>query len=205
MGQCVHTGCGSQSLGHGGHHIRIHNGNSRNIIGIHADELPLFFHICDDIVDRYFCGSAGSCRNRNGGNGVVLRRSNTLQRTHICKFRIGNDNADRLCRVHRGAAANGNDSICSASLKSRYTLLHVLNGGIRLDLRVNRVCNAGIVQNVCHLCRHAKLQQIRICCNKQVPVAVAFYFTDDFLNRTFSMIRNVVQYNTICHNACTSR
>ena len=205
VSQRIHTSCGGQSLWHGGHHIRVNNGNCRDIVGIHTDELPLFFHIGNDIVDGNFCGSAGCCGNSNGGNSVVLCRRNALQRTHIRKFRIGNDNADRLCGIHRRAAADGNNGIRSARLKSRYTLLHILDGGIGLDLRVNRVCNAGVVQNICHLCRHTEFQQIRVCCNKQVLIAVSFYFVDDFLNRTFSMIRNVVQYNTICHNSCTSR
>ena len=41
MGQRIHTGGGSQTLGHGGHHVGVDHSDLGDIIGVHADELAL--------------------------------------------------------------------------------------------------------------------------------------------------------------------
>ena len=59
MGQCIHTGGSGQALGHGGHHIGVHHGDFRDVVGVHADELALLLHIGDDVVDGDLGSSAG--------------------------------------------------------------------------------------------------------------------------------------------------
>ena len=65
---------------------------------VHADELALLLHIGDDIVDGDFRSGAGSGGNRNNRNAFVLRGGNALQRAHIGKLGVGDDDADRLSR-----------------------------------------------------------------------------------------------------------
>lgn len=55
----VHAGGGGQALGHGGHHVRIDDGDDGHVVRVHADELALALHVRDDVVDRHLGGGAG--------------------------------------------------------------------------------------------------------------------------------------------------
>ena len=199
MCQGIHT-CGSgEAFGHGSHHFRIHNRNCRDIIGVDADELSLFLNVRDDIVDCDFRSCTGSRRYGDRRNRMVLRRSNALERTDIREFGIRNDHADCFRCIHGGTAADRNNGIRSAGLESRHAVLHVLDRRIRLDIRIYGISNSGFIEQVGHLLCDAEFDQIRIGCNKDVLIAAPLNFRDDFLYSARSMIGNVVQYDSCCH------
>ena len=146
MGQGIHTRGGGEALGHGAHHIRIHNGHFRDVVGIHADEFTVLFHIRDHIVDGDLRSSAGGGGHGNGEYRVLLGGGYPLQAPHVRKLRIVYDDADGLGGIHAGAAANGYDAVCAGSLIGGYPVLHVLNGGIGLDVAVDGIGKASCVQ-----------------------------------------------------------
>ena len=78
VGQGVHAGSGSQSGGHGGHHIRVHHGDLGDVVGVHADELTLLLHVGDDVVDGDLSGGAGGGGDGDGEDGVLLGGGDAL-------------------------------------------------------------------------------------------------------------------------------
>ncbi len=96
MGESVHAGCGGQSFGHGGHHFGVDNSHNGNVMGVDADEFALFLHVGNNIVDGDLCGGSRGCGNGDNGNAGVLCGSNSLERTDVGKFGIGNDDTDCL-------------------------------------------------------------------------------------------------------------
>ena len=139
VGQSIHAGGGGQALGHGGHHIGIDHGDLGDIVGIHADELALLLHIGDDVVDGDLSSSAGGGGNSDGEHSVLLGGSNAFQRADIRKLGVIDDDADGLCGIHGGAAADGHDAVSLGGLESGHAVLHVGDGGVWLDLAVNSV------------------------------------------------------------------
>ena len=83
VGQSVHAGGGSQTLGHGGHHIGVNHSDLGDVVGIDADELALLFDIGDDVVDGDFSGSTGGGGDSDGKDGVLTslteRKSSPIQ------------------------------------------------------------------------------------------------------------------------------
>ena len=148
VGQRVHARSGGQSLGHGSHHIRVHNGDLGDIVGIHADELPLLLHIGDDVVDGDLSSRTGGGGHSDGEHSVLLGGGHTLQRTHIGELGVVDDDADGLGRIHGGAAADGHDAVCLSGLEGCHAVLHISDGGVGLDLAVNGVGKACSIQQV---------------------------------------------------------
>ena len=68
MSQGIHSGGGCQALWHAGHHIRVNDGNDRDVMGIYAYEFAALFYVGNDIVDGNLGSSAGSGRNRDDRN-----------------------------------------------------------------------------------------------------------------------------------------
>ena len=205
MGQSVHTGGGGQALGHRGHHIGIDNCNLRDVVGIHADELALLLHIGDDVVDGDFSSSAGSGGYCDGEHSVLLGGSNALQRTHIGELRVVDDDADSLCSVHGGAAANGHDAVSLGNLEGSHAVLYVGDGGVGLDLAVNSIGKACSIQQVGDLFGNTKFDQVGVGADESLLVATGGQLGNDVLDGTVAMVRNAVQNNTIGHNYKTSK
>ena len=172
VGQCIHA-CGSgQALGHGGHHIRIDDGDVRDIVHVHTDELALTLHIGDNVVDSSFSSSTSGGGNGDGVNGTVLGRSNTFQRANVSELRIVDDNTDGLAGVHGGATANGDHVISTGSLVRGNTRLNILDGGIGLDVGINLIGHASRIQHVGNFLGNTELQQIRIGGDKSLLITL---------------------------------
>ena len=199
VGQSIHTGRSGQTLRHGGHHIRVNNRDLRDVVRVYADELSLLLHVGDNVVDCHFRSGTGSGRHCNGEHRVLLRRRNALQRANVCELRVLNDDADGLCGIHGGAAANGHDAVCAGNLEGLNAVLYVLNRRVRLDLAVNGIREAGLVQKIRHLLRNAELQKVRVRANKSFFVAARLKLLRNLFNRTLAVIRNCVQYDSADH------
>ena len=200
VGQGIHTGGGGQPLGHGGHHIRVDDGDYGHIVGVNADEFSLALHVGDHVVDGHLCGGSGCGGNGNDGNTGVLCGSGALKASHILKFRVGDDDADGLGRIHGGAAADGYNVVRASCFKCLYAVLHVLNGGIGLDVGVDLIGQSGLLQHIRHLGGHAKADQVRIGAYKGFFECPRLGLICNFLNRAGAVVRSFVQHDSVCHN-----
>ena len=202
--QSVHTGGGGQAAGHGGHHIRINDCHVRDIVGVHADEFTFFLHVRDDIVDGGLrAGSAGG-RHCDREDGAVLCRSDALERTDVIVLGIVHDNTDALAGIHGGAAADRDHEISAGSAVGIDTLLHILDGRIRLDVRIHFISNAVLFQQIRDLGCHAELHKIRIRCHKSFFEALGRNDPGNLIDRAVPVERHPVQHKTIDCHALTS-
>ena len=134
MGQGVHAGGGSEGRGHGGHHVRIYHGDLGDVVGVHTDELALFLHIGDDVVDGDLSGSAGGGGDGDGKDSVTLRGGDPFQGADVGEFRVVDDDADGFGGIHDGTAAYGDDAVRLGVLEGFDAVLDVFNGGVGLDV-----------------------------------------------------------------------
>ena len=194
----IHARRGRKPLGHRGHHFGIYHCDDGNIVDVHADKFTFLFHIGDDVIDSDL--RRGACRrgNRDNGNGRVLGGRYAFQRTHVRKFGIRNDNADRLRRIHRRTAADRDEAIRLALLKRRNARLHVLDRGIGLDVRIQSIRDLGAVQYVEHLFRNAEFYEVGIGANKCFFQPSSRNFPRDLVDRARAVITRLVQ-NDSCH------
>ncbi len=199
VGQSIHTGGSGQALGHGSHHVGIDNSDLRNVVGIHADELALLLHIGDDVVDGDLSSSTGSGRHCNGEDSVLLGGSNTFQRTDVGKLRVVDDDADGLCGIHGRTAANGHDAVSACGLERGHAVLHVCDGGIRLDLAVDAVSETGSIQQVGDFLGDAELDEVGVRADECLLVAAGSQLGHNVLDGTVAMVRNGIQNDTISH------
>ena len=199
VGQSVHAGGSGQALGHGGHHIGVNHSDLGDIVGIHTDELALLLHIGDDVVDGDLGSSAGGGGNSDGEHRVLLGGSNAFQRADIRKLGVIDDDADGLCGIHGGAAADGHDAVSLSSLESGHAVLHVGDGGVGLDLAVNSVGKVCGIQQVGDLFGNAKLDQGGVGADESLLVAAGGQLGNDVLDCAVAVVGNSVQYNTTCH------
>ena len=70
------------------------------------------------------------------------------------------DDADGLCGIHGGTAADGHDAVCLSSLEGGHAVLHIGDGGVGLDLAVDSVGKTGGIQQVGDLLGDTELDQI---------------------------------------------
>ena len=204
MGQCVHTGGGGQTLGHAGHHIGVNHSDFRNIVGIHADELALLLYIGDDIIDGNFGSGTGGGGHGNGKHSVLFGGGNAFQAADIRKFGVVDDDADGLCSIHGGSAADGHDAVRLSCLESSNAVLHVLDGGVGLDFAVNSIGEAGCIQQGSDLAGNAELDQVGVRADKSLFIAAGGQFGNNVLDCTMAMVRDRIQNNAVSHNGITS-
>ena len=131
---------------------------------------------------------------------MLLGGSNALQRTHIGELRVVDDDADGLCGVHGGAAADGHNAVSFCCLESSHAVLHIGDGGVGLDLAVHAVSETGSVQQVGDLLGDTELDQVGVRADESLLVAASGQFGNNVLDGTVAMVRNAVQNNTISHN-----
>ncbi len=203
--QSVHAGGGGQALGHGGHHIGIDHSDLGDIVGIHADELALLLHIGDDVIDGDLGSSAGGGGNSDGEHSVLLGGSNAFQRADIRKLGVIDDDADGLCGIHGGAAADGHDAVSFSSLESGHAVLHVGDGGVGLDLTVNSVGKVCSIQQIGDLLGDAELDQVGIGADECLLVAAGGQFGNDVLNGTVAMVGDGIQNDAVSHSYFSSK
>ena len=200
VGQSVHAGGGSQTLGHGGHHIGVNHSDLGDVVGIDADELALLLDIGDDVIDGDFGRSTGGGGHGDGEDGVLLGGRDTFQRADIRELRVVDDDADSLCGVHGRAAADGHDAVCLSSLEGRHAVLHIGDGGVGLDLAVHSVGKVCRIQQVGDFLGHAELDEVGVGADERLLVAAGGQFGNDVLDGTVAMVGNGIQYDTISHN-----
>ena len=85
------------------------------------------------------------------------------------------------------------------SLESRHAVLHVLDGGVGLDLAVQGIGKTGSLQQVGDFLGDAELDQIRVRADESLFVAAGGQFGNDVLDSAVAVVRDRVQNNTICH------
>ena len=130
---------------------------------------------------------------------MLLGRGHALQTADIGKLRVIDDDADGLGGVHGGAAADGDDAVRLSGLERLHAILHVLNGGVGLDLAVHRVGKTGRVQQVGDLLGDAELDKVGVRADKSLFVAAAGQFGNDVLDGAMAMIGNGVEYDAVSH------
>ena len=192
VGQRVHTGGSGQALRHRGHHIRVDNRDVRDIVGVDADEFSLSLHVGDDIVDGGLGACAAGRRDRDREDGAVLRRSNALKGADIRKFRVVDDNADAFAGVHGGAAADGDHEISAGLFVSGNAVLDVLDRRVRLDIGIQGVRNAVLLEKIRDLCGDAELDEVRVGSDECLCEALRLDDARDLINRTVAMVRDAV-------------
>ena len=162
MGQCIHAGGSGQPLRHAGHHVGIYKSDDRDVMGIYADKLSLFFHVCNDIVDGHFRCRSCRRRNRKNRNGRLLGGGESFQTSHVFKFRVGNDDTDGLGGVHGRSSSDCNQIIRTGFLEGGHTALYVFNRRIRLNIGIHLISQTLFVQKIGDLFCHIEFHQIRI-------------------------------------------
>ena len=200
VGQRIHTGGGSQTLGHGGHHIGVDHSDFGDIVGIHADELALLLHIGNDIVDGDLSSSTGSGGHCDGEHRVLLGGGNAFQRAHVRKLGVIDDDADGLCGIHGGTAADGHDAVSLGSLESSHAVLYVGDGGVGLDLAINSVGKVCGIQQVGDLFGNAELDQVGVGADESLLVATGGQLGNDVLDSTVAVVGDGIQNNAVSHN-----
>ena len=200
VGQSIHTRSGGEGSGHGGHHIGIHNGHHGNIVGIHADELALLLHVGDDVVDGDLGGGAGGGGDGDDGHAGVLGGSHALQGADVSELGVGDDDADGLGGVHGGAAADGDDAVSLGCLEGLHTVLHVLNGGVGLDVREDGVGDGGGIQQVGDLGGHAELDEVGVGGDEGLGKAAGLDLIDDGGDGTRAVVGGLVEHELV-HSA----
>ena len=190
--QRIHTGRSGEALRHGGHHIRINDGDIRDIVCIDADELSLLLNIGDNVVDGGLCTGTTGCRNGDGEYSTMLGRCNTLKGTDICELRVVDDDTDALTGIHGRTTTDGDHAVCTAGLVRLYTVLDVLDGWVRLDVIIQEEVNVVLLQKIGYLGCYAELYEVRIGCNESLMIASCLDETRDLLDCTMSMIGNTI-------------
>ena len=134
MCQCIHTGRCSQSFWHGRHHFRIDNRNDRHIMRIYAYKFTFSLYVCDNVIDRNLRRCTCCRRNCDDRYTRVLCRCHTFETSHILKFRICDNNADRFGSIHRRTASNCDQIICAGIFKRLNTMLYIFDGRIWFNI-----------------------------------------------------------------------
>ena len=197
--QRVHARERGESARHRAHHVRIDERNDRDVVRIDADELAFLLDIRDDVVDRHFRRRAGGRRNGENRQALVLRRRDALERTDVRELRIRHDDTDALCRVHRAAAANGDDAVGLRRLRRLHAVLHIRNRRIRLDLGVDRELHFRLLEEIRHLLRDTELDEVGIGKDDRLLQSARRELRDNRLDRASAMIRGFVENNAVYH------
>ena len=139
----------------------------------------------------------------DGEHGVVLGGGDALKGAHVGELGVGDDDADGLGAVHGGAAADGDDGIGLGSLEGLNAVGNVLDGGVGLDVGVDAVGDAGLIQQVGDLGGDAELHQIGVGADKDLLVAAALQLAGDLLDGAGAMIGDGVENDAISHDVAS--
>ena len=133
---------------------------------IHTDKFAFSLHIGDDIVDGHFRGGAGRGRYRDDRYAGLACRGSAFQAAHILELRVRDDDADRFGRIHRRSAADGDDIVGTSRLERGNALLHIFDGRISLDVRIDLIGKGSLIEDIGHFSGHSKADQVRIGADK---------------------------------------
>ena len=201
MCQSIHT-CGSRKASrHGGHHIRVDDCDIRDVVRVYADELSLSLNISYNVVDRRLSTCSARCRDSDREDRALLCRSYALKRADIREFRVVDDDADALACIHGRTAADRDHHVSARLLKCLNAVLNVLDRRIRLDIGIQRVLDAVLLEKIRNIRRNAELYKIRIGSHESFLKASRLDEARDLLDCAVSVIGNSVQDETIyCHS-----
>ena len=158
----VHASGGGEACGHGRHHFRVDNGNFRNVVHVDADEFAFLFRIGNYVIDGDFGRGASGGGHGNGEHGMFGGGRDAFEAYYVGELGVRGNNANALRGVHGAAAAHGHDAIGAAGLERRYARLHVLDGGVGLNVAEHFPCDARFVEQVGHLFRDAETHQVGV-------------------------------------------
>ena len=192
VSKSIHAGGGGEALGHGVHHLRVHNGHYGHVVGVNTDEFPFALHVGDNVVDGDLGGGTGCGGHRDYGHAGLLGGSHAFQRTHIGKLGIIDYNAYGLGGIHGGTAAYGQDVISPGGFESLHSVHHVLNGGVGFDVGKDGIGQALCVQNVGYLCNDPVLEKSGAAADEALLEAVGLYFGRYLLDGACAMIGSLI-------------
>jgi len=175
-------------------------GDFGNVVGIHADELALLFHVGDNVVDGHLSSGTGGGGHGDGEHSVVLGGGNAFQRAHVGILGVVDDDADALGGIHGGAAADGDDAIRAGGLVGFHASLHVFNGGVGLDVVKDHVGDVFCIQQGGHLAGHAELNQIGVGADEGLLVAAGFEDAGDLGDSAFAVVGDGVEHDACSHD-----
>ena len=130
---------------------------------------------------------------------MILRGSDTLKGQNIREFRVCDDDADGLGRVHGRAAADGDNGISAGSLEGSHPVLDILDRGVGLDLGVDAVSDARLVEKVRDFCRDTELDEVGIGADEDLREALTLSDAGNLLYGPLAMVGYGVQYDSVCH------
>ena len=193
----VHTGSRGKRSGHSRHHIGVNYRNDGNVVGVNTNELSLLLNVGDNVVDGNLSGSTcGGC-NCDGGNAGVLRGSNALKRANVRVLGVGDDDADSLCGIHRGAAADSYDAVSRSRLERLNAVLYVFYSRIGLDVREYAVFNTLGVEKIGDLLGDAELDKVGVGSDKGLLKASCLDLCGDSRNSACSVIGGFVKHKLV--------
>ena len=162
MRKRIHTGCRGEPLRHRGHHIGIDDRDNGNIVRIDANEFAVFLHIGDDVVDRDLSRGSRRRRDGDGRDSLVSRYDRALEAADVLMLRIGDDDADRLCGIHRRAAADRDNAVSAGFFERGDACLNIFDRRIGLDIGINLIREARLVEQLGDFACNAEFQKVRI-------------------------------------------
>ena len=200
MGQCIHTGGSSQTLRHRRHHLGIYHSDNRHIMRIYAYELTLALYISDNVVDGNLC--CGTCCGGHCDDGYagLLGRCYAFQAAYIFEFRVGNDDTDGFGGIHGRTTTDGDDIICTGCLESSHTVFHIVNSRISLNIGINFISKTFLVKQSGYFSGHTELDQVGIGTYECLLKSMSLCFIYDFFDCSGTMIRGLVEHNSVCHD-----
>ena len=101
-------------------------------------------------------------RHGNGEHGMLGGGRDAFEAYYVGELGVRGNNANALCGVHGAAAAHGHDAIGAACFERRYARLHVLDGGVGLNVAEHFPCDARFVEQVGDLFRDAETHQVSV-------------------------------------------
>ena len=200
MCQCVHAGSSREALGQRVHQFGVDDGNGRYVVGVYAHHLCLALLVDDYIVDGDLRSGTCGCGHGYDGDALVLGRGATLKADHVGKLRVVGHYAYAFGRIHAGTSADGYQAVGPACLECLYALLHVGHGGVGLDLAVYLVWERCLVQDVGHHLGSPHFYQSLVATYQGLVQSHAFQYGRQFLARTCSEIRYLVENKSLCHS-----
>ena len=197
VGKCVHTRCGGQTLGHCRHHFGVDYCNYGDIVGVYAHELSILLYVGYNVVYGNFCRRA--CRGGYGDyrNGGLFGINRTLEASYVLMLGVGNYYAYCLGRIHGRAAADCYYVVCAALLECRNARLHVFNRGVGLNVGIQLVCIAVVLEYLEYLVGYVELYEVGVGAHECLLKAALSYFVGYCLNSSCAVIACLVQYKPV--------
>ena len=130
---------------------------------------------------------------------MLLGGGDALEGADVRKLGVIYNDADSLCSVHDGAAADGDDAVSTGVLESLNAVLDVFDGGVCLYIGEESVINTGGLHRVEDLVDLAALDNVLAGADKSLLEAAGGQLRADLLDSAGAMVGNSVEDYTIDH------